>query len=266
MAHFAFRKAGLAMVLAVTASALSACQSKTAAISADPMTTATAGNSQASFKRTEELSKQWGKDKSNANLGMSYAENLGALGQGDAQIEVLKTLADNNPDNGPILSKVGRQLLKGGRPVEATSVLERASTLPNADWQTFNALGSAYDQQSRHELAREKYAAAKNLNPGEVSIQNNMAMSYSLEGKLQQAEKMLRELLKTPGGKQTQRVRQNLALVVGLQGRFEEARKIASEDLPPDQVEANLAYLQQMLSQPNTWQQLSDPQEAQQQG
>jgi Flp pilus assembly protein TadD len=45
--------------------------------------------------------------------------------------------------------------------------------------------------------------------------------------------------------------------VVGLQGRFEESRKIASEDLPPDEVEANMAYLQKMLSQPNIWQQLS---------
>jgi len=41
-------------------------------------------------------------------------------------------------------------------------------------------------------------------------------------------------------------------------GRFDEARKIASEDLPPDQVDANMAYLKKMLSQPNTWQQLSD--------
>jgi Flp pilus assembly protein TadD len=53
-------------------------------------------------------------------------------------------------------------------------------------------------------------------------------------------------------------VRQNLALVVGLQGRFDEARQIASADLPPDQVEANMAYLQKMLAQPNTWQQLAD--------
>ena len=72
------------------------------------------------------------------------------------------------------------------------------------------------------------------------------------------AEKMLRELMHTPGA-DAPRVRQNLALVVGLQGRFDEARKIASEDLPPDEVEANLAYLQQMLSQPNTWKQLQDP-------
>jgi Flp pilus assembly protein TadD len=59
-----------------------------------------------------------------------------------------------------------------------------------------------------------------------------------------------------PAGKTEPRIRQNLALVVGLQGRFDEARQIASQDLPADQVEANMAYLQKMLSQPNTWQQL----------
>jgi Flp pilus assembly protein TadD len=85
-----------------------------------------------------------------------------------------------------------------------------------------------------------------------------MAMSYALQGKLPEAERLLREALAAPGGKEMQRIRQNLALVVGLQGRFEESQKIASEDLPPQEVEANLAYLKQMLSRPNTWQELQD--------
>ena len=47
-------------------------------------------------------------------------------------------------------------------------------------------------------------------------------------------------------------------MVVGLQGRFDEASKLAREDLPPEQVQENMAYLQKMLSQPNTWQQISE--------
>ena len=72
------------------------------------------------------------------------------------------------------------------------------------------------------------------------------------------AEKTLRLAIAGKGAEKLPRIRQNLALVVGLQGRFDEARKIASQDLPPDQVDANLAYLQQMLSQPNTWAQLQN--------
>jgi Flp pilus assembly protein TadD len=53
-------------------------------------------------------------------------------------------------------------------------------------------------------------------------------------------------------------VRQNLALVVGLQGRFDEAEKIAAQELSPEQAQANIAYLRQMLAQQNAWSQLKD--------
>ena len=53
-------------------------------------------------------------------------------------------------------------------------------------------------------------------------------------------------------------MRQNLALVVGLQGRFEEAEQIASQELSPDQAQANVAYLRSMLAQQNAWNQLKD--------
>jgi Flp pilus assembly protein TadD len=51
-------------------------------------------------------------------------------------------------------------------------------------------------------------------------------------------------------------VRQTLALVVGLQGHFDEAEKIASQELSPEQAEANVAYLRKMLAQQNAWNQL----------
>ena len=47
--------------------------------------------------------------------------------------------------------------------------------------------------------------------------------------------------------------RQNLALVVGLQGRFDESRAIYAAELPPDQVEANMAYVRALLTQQNRW-------------
>jgi Flp pilus assembly protein TadD len=83
-------------------------------------------------------------------------------------------------------------------------------------------------------------------------------MSYALQGDLKEAEKTLRMADALPKAASEPRIRQNLALVVGLQGRFEEASAIASKDLPPQQVEANMAYLKTMLSQPNTWQQLQE--------
>jgi Flp pilus assembly protein TadD len=94
------------------------------------------------------------------------------------------------------------------------------------------------------------------LKPNEVAIYNNIGMSHILEGNLEMAETSLRAAQKLPEGEFNQKLRQNLALAVGLQGRFDEARDIASRDLPPTQVEENLAFLKGMLNQENTWQQI----------
>jgi Flp pilus assembly protein TadD len=70
-------------------------------------------------------------------------------------------------------------------------------------------------------------------------------MSYVLSKNLPKAESTLRAALDR--GATDDRVRQNLGLAVGLQGRFAEAESIVRGDLTPDQAEANVAYLKQML-------------------
>jgi Flp pilus assembly protein TadD len=247
------------VILIVAAWGLAACQNKSASLDADPLATAsTSPSGGVSFKKTEAMAKQWNANPGDLKLGLAYAASLGQLGQRPTQVGVLSTISERNPANSETQLIVGKELLKIGEANAASTVLERAAQLNPADWQSFSAWGTALDQQARHVEAREKYQQALTLKPGELSVMNNMAMSYALQGKLPEAEKLLREALATPGGKALPRVRQNLALVVGLQGRFEESQKIASEDLPPNEVEANLAYLKQMLSRPNTWQQLQD--------
>jgi Flp pilus assembly protein TadD len=257
-------------LVVVAALGLGACQTKNAALNSetmagDPISTGSIGTLTAttpkqeigSFKRTQELAQQWSANQGNVAIGLEYAANLQKIGQVDQQIEVLKTISVGHPNDGPLQATLGKQLLTAGRFGEATAMLERAAAQPGVDWKTLSALGTAYDQQGSYAQARTKYQAALALKPNELSIRNNMAMSYALEGKLPDAEKLLRSAMMQPGVDAQPRVRQNLALVVGLQGRFDEARQIASADLPPEQVEANLNYLQQMLAQPNTWQQLS---------
>ena len=246
-----------AMVLAASL-LLAGCQTKTAALGGDDLTTAstTSANGDASFTKTEALSKQWQKDPGNAAVGMNYAANLEKLGQKPQQMQVLKQVSDANPGKADVQARVGKAFLVAGNAPDAAAALERAVAANPNDWQSLSALGSAYDQMSRHGEAREKYQLALAIKPDAVAVRNNFAMSFALQGKLPEAEKMLRELMNS-GGKDAPRVRQNLALVVGLQGRFDEARQIASEDLPKDEVDANLTYLQQMLAQPNTWAQLS---------
>jgi Flp pilus assembly protein TadD len=250
-------------LLLVSSLALAACQAKQAGLDADNLQTGSTSKAmdlkpKGSFVQTKALSEKWAADQSNVALGLEYASSLEKIGQKDDQMGVLKTLANRNPNDGALQAKIGKQLLSAGRSGEAIEILSRASEGSSADWKVFSALGSAYDQQGNRPQAREAYQSALRMNPNALAVQNNLAMSFALEGKLPEAEKLLRRAVASPDASSQPRIKQNLALVVGLQGRFDEARKIASEDLPPEQVDENLAYLQQMLAQPNTWQQLSD--------
>jgi Flp pilus assembly protein TadD len=251
-----------ALPLLLLAMLASGCSNRGAALDSDPVTTGStppAGTGTApSYLRTRDLAAAWAAHPGDEKIGMEYATNLGKLGQVDAQTDVLKSLSIAHPADTALQARIGKEFLAGQRPGEAATILERATASGNADWKTYSALGSAYDQQGQFDLARQQYNKALALQPGALSVQNNLAMSFALQGRLPEAEKLLRTAINQPGSASVPEVRQNLALVVGLQGRMDEAKQIASADLPPDQVEANMQYLQQMLAKPNTWAQLQN--------
>ena len=136
-------------------------------------------------------------------------------------------------------------------------MLGRAHSPDQPDWRVLSVEGAVLDQMGRPEEARRHYESALRIVPDDPSVLSNLGLSYALSKELPQAEETLRRAVDRPGA--DRRVRQNLALVVGLQGRFAEAEQIAKADLPSDEAAANVAYLRQMLAQPNSWKKLARP-------
>jgi len=255
---FITRRGGALALVVFSGLILAGCQNRTAQLDNDPISTASISPSTPSFKRTEELGKRWKSDPANVAVAAAYATSLEALGQKPTQLEVLRTTAQNTRGDAAAQGKLGRLMMAAGDPAGAEELLSRAVSINPQDAQSLSALGAVLDQQTKHSEAREKYQAALAIAPNDMGIINNLAMSYALQGKLPEAEATLRKAIAHPNGRNMPRIRQNLALVVGLSGRFDEAKRIASEDLPPDQVQANVEFLQQMLSRPNTWAQLQN--------
>ena len=254
-----FRHYLLASILVSAASlALAGCEGKSARLESDDALT-TASTRPVSLKETAELGKRWEKSPGDTRLGLPYAAHLKSLGQTEQQLMVLKTLSARNPGDQHLKVMYGKELVAAGKGAQAAGILQEAIAKGSSDWKTYSALGSAFDQQGKYAEARTNYEQALKLSPNQITVLNNLGMSYALEGDLAKAETTLKSASELPAGKTEPRLRQNLALVIGLQGRFDEARLIASQDLPPNEVEANMAYLQKMLSQPNTWKQLQQP-------
>ncbi|MBW8859603.1 MAG: tetratricopeptide repeat protein [Caulobacter sp.] len=105
----------------------------------------------------------------------------------------------------------------------------------------------AYEQAKRDDEALAAHRQAVALAPAEAVPLTNLAMHLASTGDLPGAEKLLRQAAALPTA--TIQVRQNLALVVGLQGRIDEAEKLARQDLPPESVDNNLAWLRAAVGQ-----------------
>jgi len=223
----------------------------------DPVVTGSVAP-QLSIRQTAEAANAWKEKPQSVRRAVVYARLLDASGNRNAVIKVLETTLSYNPDDAKLIAYLGKELVLAGRAKAGIEQLNKAIAAGENNWKVHSALGSAYDQVGDHGKARAAYQNALVQQPQKVSIHNNIGMSYILEGNLKQAEASLRAAQKLPEGEFNQTLRQNLALSVGLQGRFNEASEIASRDLPPEQVEQNLAFLKRMLNQKNTWQQMKN--------
>ena len=180
-----------------------------------------------------------------ADAALAYGAALRANGQRAQAAAVLEQACITHPGNKALLGGWGRALADNGNFQQAFDVLSRAHSPDNPDWRILSVQGTALDQLGRHDEARSYYMSALKIVPGEPSVLSNLGLSYMLSKDLPKAEEALRQAYANP--KADARVRQNLGLVVGLQGRFAEAEQIVKADLPPDEAQANVAYLREML-------------------
>ncbi len=211
-----------------------------------------------SLRRALQLQEAFRKRPGDAKIGLPLARTLAALGQREQQLSVLRKVVEYNPRRQDIRYHYGIELLKANRAVQAEQQFRRLLREGKRDWRTFNALGSALAEQNRHAEARRNFQLALRQSPGNPQVINNLAMSHIMQGSPDQAEKLLREALPNARGAVQKKMRQNLALALGLQGKFEEARYMASHDLPPAEVEANMAWLRKMLGSGQTWDKIAN--------
>ena len=181
-----------------------------------------------------------------ADAALQYGKALRAAGQRAQAVAVLEQATLANPGNKTLLAGYGRALADNGNFQQAFEVLGRAHTPEDPDWRILSAQGAVLDQLGRYDEARQYYSSALKIVPNEPSVLSNLGLSYVLSKDLPKAEETLRRAHSQAGT--DQRIRTNLAVVVGLQGRLTEAEDLVKADLPPPEAAANVAALKQLLS------------------
>ncbi|AZO57828.1 MULTISPECIES: tetratricopeptide repeat protein [unclassified Mesorhizobium] len=225
--------------------------------SGKPLETMSAGEL---HNATAALGQSYARNPNDKRIATNFAAALQMDGDADQSLAVMRKLAIAYPKDRDVLAAYGKALAANGQFEAALDAVRRAQTPEYPDWRLVSAEAAILDQLNQKDDARQLYRKALELKPNEPSVLSNLGMSYVLEGDLRTAETYMRSATQQPNA--DSRVRQNLALVVGLQGRFDEAEKIASQELSPEQAQANVAYLRQMLAQQNAWSQLKDQDKA----
>jgi Flp pilus assembly protein TadD len=198
----------------------------------------------------------YAKKPEDPKIALGYAAALKAIGSRDKALEILTASYRADPTNGEVAAELGRLALDMGRPEIASQTLQVAEERGIKDWKTLSAQGTLRAKQGRHAEAQQYFLAALQQQPDAVSVINNLALSYALDGKAGKAEELLQKAVAS--GHDDKRVRQNLALVLGLQGKFDDARKVASLDMSDQEAKSNMTYLRNMLSNPTQFAEATD--------
>lgn len=196
-------------------------------------------------------------DPADAEAGAGMALALRNLGRNDEAVVAATNALIAHPDDVPLLLELARAHIARGQGFYAIDPARKAAAAAPRDWRPQTLLAIAYEQAERADEAEAAHRQALALAPAEATPLTNYGLFLAARGDLAGAEAQLRRAAALPSA--TIQARQNLALVVGLQGRLPEAEKLARADLPPEQVNNNLAYLRAALGQSapgRTWQSL----------
>lgn len=247
-ASLLFSSLRLVLLAGVAATALSACAANRASMPSPDYSGLSSDQSGAALSELAARYKQRPGDK---GLSIHYAAALRGAGQNEQAVAVLEVAIGRNPADIDLKIAYGKALTEAGRFEQALAVLDAAIVPDRPDWNALSVKGAVLDQMGRNQEARALYLQAQLLAPQEASIAANLGLSYAMTNELGPAEQYLRKAVTMRGA--NSKVRQNLALVVGLQGRFDECRRLYAAELPPDQVDSNMAYIRALLTQQNRW-------------
>jgi Flp pilus assembly protein TadD len=164
-----------------------------------------------------------------ADAAIAVARALRTEGDAKGALALLERSALEHPNDRALRRERGFLALELGQVAKAELLLRQALDNGKPDWQTYSAFGAALASAGRHPEAQEQFAKALALAPDHPSVLNNLALSYALDGKPTEAERLLR--IAAWRRDTAPQVRKNLTLVQGVNGKLAEAQKRSKNTL-----------------------------------
>lgn len=179
-------------------------------------------------------------DARNFEARKNLAEVMEKWGDKNEAMKLYREGVELHPANIDLLRGYGRMLLAADKPAEAKKQYQAALEVNDSDTKSLSGMGVALDYLGDHKKAQEFYKEALGNDPENLATLNNLAYSYILTKRYDEAIKLLEPRIED--SRATPALRQNLALAYGLSGLDIDAERVARMDLSPEKVQQNLDY------------------------
>jgi Flp pilus assembly protein TadD len=161
-------------------------------------------------------------------------------------ITTLQKAESIDPNHSERLLLLAQAYISDNKPGRALAPLEQGLTPGAPDERKFLTYkGIALDMLNRYSDAQAAYKEALVIAPPEenIAIRNNLAMSYLMDNRTQEAIKIWQDLLGE--GHDNPTIRQNLAMAYGMTGDDEMALQLGLQDLPEKEAKENVNFLRE---------------------
>lgn len=175
---------------------------------------------------------------------INLSKTLKKQGQKGEALSLLQTAEKLKPTDEKIQFEVAKSLIDNEKYSDAITKLQTIKTIRTKDY--YNALGISYDATGQHKIAQETLKEGLKIAPNDGLLLNNLALSYILEMRYNEAIKILEELVKRPDA--LPKYRQNLALAYGFNSQGDKAYELLTKDLPEKEAKENLKFYKEYRS------------------
>ncbi|PCI32766.1 MAG: hypothetical protein COB54_06625 [Alphaproteobacteria bacterium] len=170
---------------------------------------------------------------------LGLAKTYQALGATDAAINFYEQVLRLDPNNMDAKMGSGQMLITKNRPADAIPYLTGLSGQDPKNYRIFNMLGLAHDLMGQQEEAQMNYGRGLTLAADNISVLNNLALSFAFEEQYAPAIKLLSKAINLDYT--VTKAQHNLVLVYVLSGEEDAAREIGDSIMTREEMETNIA-------------------------
>lgn len=169
---------------------------------------------------------------------LGLAKTYQAMGAADAAINLYSQVLGLDPNNMEAKMGKGQMLITKNRPEEAIPYLTDLLKQDPKNYKIYNMLGLAYDLMGQQEKAQMSYGQGLEFAVNNISLLNNLALSFAFEEQYPPALRLLSKAINLDHT--VIKAQQNLILVYVLSGEEDEGRKIGAGIMKPAELENDI--------------------------